>query len=90
MLQPHSHRRNLNSKIRSNHNNRRRKLSADDVAVIAEAITSLHTLLDRFHSQHGEELGERLEAAWPAYHLQDAKALVKLERELTPPDHMQD
>ncbi len=65
-----------------------RQQAADDVAVIAETITSLHTLLDRFHSQHGDELYARVEAAWPdAYRLQDAKTLFKLERDLTPSDN---
>lgn len=61
--------------------------AADDVGVIAEAVDELHKLLDRFHSNHGTELYERLERVWPdAYSLASAKPLHDLERQLTPPD----
>ncbi len=59
--------------------------AADDVGVIAETIDSLHTLLDRFHARHGEQLYERLEAAWPdAPRIHSARALYKLHRDLAP------
>ena len=61
--------------------------AADDVGVIGETVETLHKLLDKFHADHGQELYERLEAAWPdAYRLASAKPLYDLERQLTPPD----
>jgi hypothetical protein len=59
--------------------------AADDVGVIAETVSSLHTLLDRFYAKHGEKLYERLEAAWPdASRIAGPSNLYKLNRDLTP------
>lgn len=60
---------------------------ADDVGVIAETVASLHKLLDRFHSQHGEQMYDRLAEAWPdASRIHGPSALYKLNRDLTPDD----
>ena len=65
--------------------------ATDDVGVIAETVATLNKLLDRFYSQHGQELYMKIEAAWPdAHSIHTAKALFKLERDLVPPDYMQD
>lgn len=62
--------------------------AADDVGVIAETVASLHKLLDRFHASHGQDIYERLEAAWPdASRIHGAQALYKLNRDLTPDIH---
>ena len=61
--------------------------AADDVYVLAETVESLHELLDRFHAKHGEEMYERIEAAWPdASRVHGPSTLYKLSRDLTPPD----
>ena len=61
--------------------------AADDVGVIAETVESLHKLLDRFHANHGEEMYERIEAAWPdASRVHGPSNLYKLSRDLTPSD----
>ena len=61
--------------------------AADDVGVIAETVATLHKLLDKFHSEHGEDRYECLQNAWPdAYTLTSAKPLYELEQKLTPPD----
>jgi hypothetical protein len=60
--------------------------AADDVGTIAEAVEAVVTLLDRFHAKHGEELYERVAAAWPdASTLASTKPLHELEKKLTPP-----
>jgi hypothetical protein len=65
----------------------RLQLAADDVGVIAETVETLHKLLDKFHSEHGQELYDRVEKAWPdAYRIASAKPLYDLEQKLTPPE----
>ena len=65
----------------------RLQAAADDVGVIAETVATLHKLLDKSHADHGQELYDRLEKAWPdAYRIAGAKPLHDLERQLTPPE----
>ncbi len=60
--------------------------AADDTGVIAETVATLHKLLDKFHADHGEEIYERLEKAWPdAHRIASAKPIYELERQLSPP-----
>jgi len=39
--------------------------AADDAGTIAETVETLGKLLDRFHTDHGEELYARLERVFP-------------------------
>jgi hypothetical protein len=58
--------------------------AADDIGTIAETIETLHKLLDKFHADHGPELYDRLETAWPdANRIASPRALIQLERDLS-------
>jgi hypothetical protein len=63
--------------------------ASDDVGAIAEEVETLGRLLDKFHAEHGSEMYERLERAFPdasAFGGSAAKGLYKLASDLAPPD----
>jgi hypothetical protein len=67
----------------------RLQIAADMIANLADAIEELGKQLDKLHAEIGDELYSRVHTAFPIETQFGPKAnanLVKLYRELTPPD----